>query len=195
VLRFAICLSWRREFLPKANDDRPGPCPHLDCIAPLVCAVMCLRRVPLPVVCGLGIVAALVVGETMISINGEIHSSKNSRKIWHDSTGKTRIVKSDTAKADEQSFLLQLNTQREKWAFMLAEHYRNGADRNAPLEIVFRFRRGTAARFDYVNIAQGVCDAMVKAEYLEDDSANYLIPVFEPYVIDRVNPGCDFWII
>lgn len=131
----------------------------------------------------------------MISIQGEIHSSKNSRQIFKNRrTGVPFVAKSQRSKEDERSFALQLATLRQQWAWLLNRHYEAGGVRFEPLKIVFRFRRRTAARFDYVNLAQGLLDAMVKAEYIVDDSANYVLPVFVPYVIDRDNPGCDIWL-
>jgi Holliday junction resolvase RusA-like endonuclease len=126
----------------------------------------------------------------MITIRGELHSSKNSRQIWRDSTGKTRVVKSDKSKADEGVFLEQLTEQRQKWESMLAAN----PLKNATLHICFSIRRKTKRRFDYVNIVQGLCDAMVKAGYLVDDDAEHFLPSFDEYEIDPKNPGCDFWI-
>jgi Holliday junction resolvase RusA-like endonuclease len=128
-------------------------------------------------------------GAQMISINGEIHSSKNSRQIWRKNDAKHTpfIAKSARSKEDEMAIYLQLCEQRPKWWAEL-----QGA--KYPLRIAFQFRRKTHGRFDYLNIAQGVADAMVKAEYIPDDSADYFIPIFVPYVVDKYNPGCDFWI-
>lgn len=53
----------------------------------------------------------------------------------------------------------------------------------------------TRRRFDYVNIVQGLLDAMVAVGYVEDDSAEYVIPVFEPYEIDHDNPRTEVVVI
>lgn len=120
----------------------------------------------------------------MIQINGEVHSSKNSRRIMRNQkTGLPFVAKSKQSKADETSFALQLASQFGHWREMID-------DCDFPLTIVFTFRRGSRRRFDYVNIAQGVLDAMVKAGYIPDDSADYVIPAFMPYQICK-NPGCD----
>lgn len=122
-----------------------------------------------------------------IIIQGEIHSSKNSRRIMRSGNGAPYIAKSVRAKEDEGTFSVQLYNQREAWEEMI-----KGCE--FPIRLVFLFRRATYRAFDYVNIAQGVLDAIVKAEYLPDDSARYVIPVFLPYVVDRKNPGCELTI-
>ncbi len=125
----------------------------------------------------------------MITIRGELHSSKNSRQIVR--TGKkVRIVKSDASKADESLFAGQLLEQREKWREMLEKY----ANDEGPLFLYFEIRRKTKARFDYVNIIQGLCDAMVEAGYIEDDDADHILPNFFRYKVDKNNPGCDIWI-
>jgi hypothetical protein len=121
---------------------------------------------------------------TFINIKGEIHSSKNSRRIMRSKSGSPFIAKSVRAKEDEGTFSVQLYNQREKWLEMMKGH-------KFPITLVFLFRRATKHQFDYVNIAQGVLDAMVRAEYLPDDDANHVIPAFLPYVLDRDNPGCE----
>ncbi len=97
------------------------------------------------------------------------------------------LAKSKSAKADEGSFAWQLSLQRGEWESMTA-------GLPYPLCITFLFRRASKRAFDYVNIAQGLLDAMVAAEYIPDDSADYVIPVFVPYVISKRSPGCDIGI-
>jgi len=123
-----------------------------------------------------------------IVIDGEVHSSKNSRRIMRNrKTGLPFVAKSESAKADESSFAWQLAGQAETWQAMIR-------DQEYPVTIVFEFRRATHRRFDYVNLAQGVLDAMVKAGYLPDDDAKHVIPAFVPYVVAKDNPGCDVYI-
>ena len=120
----------------------------------------------------------------IITIQGEVHSSKNSRRIMRGRNGSPFISKSKRSKEDEGIFAVQLYNQRGAWEGMTR-------DVPFPLTVIFFFRRATHRAFDYVNIAQGILDAMVKAEYLPDDSADYVIPSFLPYVVDKENPGCD----
>lgn len=125
----------------------------------------------------------------MIDIKGEIHSSKNSKRIFTNRrTGKPFITKSAASKRDETEIVAQLLEQLHVWRAATS-----GLPH--PMCVGFAFRRKTKARFDYINIAQGICDAMVEANYLPDDSAEYLIPVFMPYVVDKHNPGCTLTII
>lgn len=123
----------------------------------------------------------------MIIVQGEIHSSKNSHRIWENKkTGNPFIVKSKAAKKDESSFLEQLLDQRAEWERMTA-------GLKYPLVVSFHFRRKTRAKFDYLNIAQGLADAMQKAGYFPDDCMTYVIPDFLtwPYEVCPINPGCD----
>lgn len=62
-------------------------------------------------------------------------------------------------------------------------------DLKYPLRIEFTFIRSTKHRFDYCNSAQSVEDLMVSNKWIEDDSADHIIPVFAPYKYDKNNPG------
>lgn len=124
----------------------------------------------------------------MIVINGEIHSSKNSRRIFRNQkTGRTYVAKSKASKADEESFAVQLNVQRGEWERMVK-------GKEYPLNICFRFRRATHHRWDYANMIQGILDSMVEAAYILDDDADRVLPVFIPYILDKEHPGCDILI-
>ena len=124
----------------------------------------------------------------MIVIKGEIHSSKNSRRIFvNKKSGKPFVAKSKASKDDEGSLMPQLNTQRETWKRMIA-------GKQYPLFVVFHFVRKTERRWDFANLLQGVADAMVKAEYLPDDDVNHFIPVWGGYTINKTEPGVEFWL-
>ncbi len=123
-----------------------------------------------------------------ISIKGEIHSSKNSRQILiNRNSGKPFVAKSKASKGDEDMLALQLNTQRTIWDGMMNKQ-------PYPIFVVFHFIRKTARRWDFVNIVQGVADAMVKAGYIPDDDVEHFIPVWGGCSIDKTSPGVDFWI-
>jgi Holliday junction resolvase RusA-like endonuclease len=119
-----------------------------------------------------------------ITIQGEIHSSKNSRKIFRANNGRTYVVKSVAAKADEQILLYQLIEQKPTWE----------ASQSRSTHVCFHFIRKTHARFDFANIVQGIADAMVKAGYIEDDSVEFFIPVWAGYEVDKQNAGVRFWV-
>jgi hypothetical protein len=63
----------------------------------------------------------------------------------------------------------------------------DGAD--FPLRVSFKFIRGSKHKFDYVNPLQTILDQMVKYEWIEDDNADVIIPVFEQYEYSKVRPG------
>ena len=58
-----------------------------------------------------------------------------------------------------------------------------------PYTISFKFYRKTRRRFDYVNPLQTVQDLMVKYDWLEDDSSDHLLPVFDTYEYNKDKPG------
>lgn len=122
----------------------------------------------------------------MIVIQGEIHSSKNSRRVFR--AGKRVIVaKSAKAKADESMLAEQLSRQYEKWHEMA-----DGKD--FPLYVAFHFVRLSRRRWDFANIVQGVADAMVKAGYIPDDDVTHFIPVYAGHTVDKERHGVEFWI-
>jgi len=123
----------------------------------------------------------------MININGEIHSSKNSRRVFR-SGQRVIVAKSKAAKQDEENIHWQLVEQAPYWECMKA-------GKAYPFYVCFFFRRQTRARWDFANLVQGIADAMVKAEYIPDDDVSHFIPVYMPHTIDRRNPGCDFCLL
>jgi hypothetical protein len=125
----------------------------------------------------------------MIFLVGEVHSSKNSKRIFVNSkTGRPFISKSKASKADEGSFALQLSLQRAEWLHMTA-------GLPYPLYVSLRFIRASHRIFDYVNVSQGALDALVAADYLPDDSMKFVIPFFLPYAVDKRCPGCEIDIL
>lgn len=81
----------------------------------------------------------------------------------------------------------QLVLNRGKWLRM-AEGYEK------PLKVVFKIYRKTHRKFDYVNIIQGLQDLMVKCGWLPDDNADEIIPVFQPYDVDKNDPRVEIFI-
>ncbi len=118
-----------------------------------------------------------------IVIRGEIHLSKNSRNILRANNGRTYVVKSSAAKADEENMLYQLLEQKPTWE----------ASQSRSTHVCFHFIRKTRARFDFANIVQGVADAMVKAGYIDDDDVDHFIPEWAGYEVDKQNSGVRFW--
>jgi len=122
----------------------------------------------------------------MIVISGEIHSSKNSRRVLR-SGNRTIVAKSKQAKADEEMLSIQLNAQAEKWKEMIE-------GKIFPIHVVFHFVRTTRRKWDFVNLVQGVADAMVKAGYLPDDDVEHFVPHYGGHTVDKTNPGVEFWV-
>lgn len=58
-----------------------------------------------------------------------------------------------------------------------------------PLRIEFTFVRNSKRKFDYCNACQTCEDLMKDNGWIEDDSANHIIPVFAPYRYDKENSG------
>lgn len=63
-----------------------------------------------------------------------------------------------------------------------------------PIRLHFYFIRDSRRKFDYINVAQICQDLLVKAHCLPDDNADYIIPVFESYHVDKHNAGVKFFI-
>lgn len=128
-----------------------------------------------------------------IVLHGEPRSSKNSRQVFRskDATGKTRtiVAKSDNAKKQEVDYHWQLQDRAKKqlWESMTGNLL-------FPYLIHFRIVKKTKRRSDYVNMVQNCLDCMVKAGYLPDDDMDHVIPVFEPYSVDKENPRLEFWV-
>lgn len=60
-----------------------------------------------------------------------------------------------------------------------------------PLRVEFTFVRSSKHRFDYSNAVQTCEDLMTEFGWIEDDSADHLIPSFSPYRYDKENPGVE----
>lgn len=117
-----------------------------------------------------------------IFIPGNVPSSKNS-KIW---TGR-HLIWSKTAtkyiKDTEKYWISNCNIFRFNAS--------GAIDREAeyPIDVSFRFIRGSKHKFDYVNPLQTVLDLMVRYGWIPDDNADIIVPVFEQYEYNKENPG------
>jgi len=118
----------------------------------------------------------------MITIDGELYSSKNSRQIvFNKNTGRRYVIKSEVARTDEVELCNKLLCVKGKFLSELK-------GKKQPYRIVFKIFRQSHRRFDYINIIQNLCDCMVKVGILEDDNADVIIPEFEPYEVDKIRP-------
>lgn len=116
----------------------------------------------------------------MITIYGELYSSKNSKQIIR-CGNRMALVPSKAFRDHSAPIEQQLILNRQNWV----QEIKNA---QKPLKIVFKIYRKTHRRFDYVNIVQGLQDFMVKYGWIPDDNADEIIPVFEPYEVDSKNP-------
>ena len=116
----------------------------------------------------------------MITIYGELYSSKNSKRIVKFGN-KMALISSKQYMSSVKPIEQQLVLNRVNWFRMI-----EGSPK--PLKIVFKIYRKTHRKFDYVNIIQGLQDLMVKCGWIEDDNADELLPVFLEYEVDKNNP-------
>ncbi len=112
-----------------------------------------------------------------IFIAGNVPSSKNS-KLW---TGR-KLVWSKTARD-------YVKNTEDYWKNNREIFVKTVENKNLPLEVTFKFIRGSRHKFDYVNPLQTVLDLMVMYEWIEDDNADIIIPIFVPYKYSKENPG------
>ena len=123
-----------------------------------------------------------------ITVPFELYSSKNSKRIlFNKATGRSFVAKSKQSEQNEKDLISFLSLMRGQFAGMIK-------GKETPYRLHFKIYRQTKRRFDYVNIVQGILDSLVKSGLLEDDNADILIPVFEPYEIDKNNPRTILWI-
>lgn len=112
-----------------------------------------------------------------IFIKGNVPSLKNS-KVW---TGK-RLISSKSVRKYVDTYFKEYQLLKLQTNSILKEKLK-------PYKISFKFIRGSRHRFDYINAAQLPLDLMVKVGMLEDDNADNVIPIFEPYEYNKENPG------
>ena len=117
-----------------------------------------------------------------IFIPGNCPSLKNSKRVVRLKNGRTVVLPPKTV--DEYLRKHEWNYQTNK------DKFRNECLKTVPpYKVGFYFKRDSKRRFDYINAAQIVQDLMVKHGWIQDDNADFLIPVFEGYEIDKDNPG------
>ena len=123
----------------------------------------------------------------MITIMGELYSSKNSKQIINRG-GRSYLIPSSQYNTHLKPLQKQLFLYRYNWK-------REIENACKPLKVAFKIYRKTKRRFDYINIIQGLADEMVRAGWLVDDNADEFIPVFEPYEVDKDKPRVEISII
>ena len=116
----------------------------------------------------------------MITIYGELYSSKNSKRIVKFGD-RMALIASKQYLSSIKPIEQQLILNRHKWV----EETKNDSK---PLKIVFKVYRKTYRRFDFLNIFQGLADLMVKCGWIPDDNADEFLPIFKEYEVDKNNP-------
>ena len=124
-----------------------------------------------------------------IVLHTELRSSKNSRQFVRLKTGRTVLLKSKYAAQQDKLFASELEKNYFKWAQMTKNV------KSFPLKVGFYVYRATHRRWDWMNILQGLADAMVRAGYLEDDSAKFFTPVFLGFDVDKDDPRVEISIV
>jgi hypothetical protein len=112
-----------------------------------------------------------------IFIPYNVPSSKNS-KVW---TGRFLVNSKTTAKYIKNT---KEHWEKEKEAFL-----KMLKGKSAPYNIALYFKRDSLRRFDLINATQILFDLMQEYEWIEDDSAYIVTPVYEGFCIDREDPG------
>jgi Holliday junction resolvase RusA-like endonuclease len=110
-------------------------------------------------------------------IPGNTPSSKNGKQ-W---TGKRLIW----SKASQQ----YVKNTEKYWKEYSDTFVNESFTLAKPLKVSFKFIRKSKHKFDYVNPLQTVLDLMVRYNWISDDNADIILPVFEPYEYNKENPG------
>jgi len=110
-----------------------------------------------------------------IFINGSVPSSKNS-KIF---TGKF-LVWSKAAQKYRKESKQQYLDNKDLFLSQIHEY---------PIKCSIKFIRGTRHKFDLINPTQTLFDLFVEYQWIEDDNADIIIPVYEQYEYNKENPG------
>lgn len=113
----------------------------------------------------------------MIYLKGNVPSSKNSKQ-W---TGKM-LIQSKTVR----NYLKEYEIQYKLYANKFKEMIKN---KEKPYYIGFYFIRDSKRKFDYNNLTQLPQDLMVKHKWLEDDNADYIVPIGLGYTVDKAKAG------
>lgn len=126
----------------------------------------------------------------MITLYGELYSSKNSRQVVN-VRGRTLVLKSKQCQRGEKEFAPQMEDLREDF---LREIDNQLTQIKKPLKVGFKVYRKTHRRFDYQNILQGLSDLMVRYGWIPDDNADEFLPIYKEYEVDKENPRVEITI-
>jgi hypothetical protein len=119
---------------------------------------------------------------TTIFIPNSVPSSKNS-KIW---TGKHLIWSKAAQRYVKETETYWINNCND---FKFAAAGSIAREPIYPISVYFKFVRNSKHKFDYINPLQTVLDLMVRYNWIPDDNADIILPIFEPYEYNKKNPG------
>lgn len=129
-----------------------------------------------------------------IFIPGNVPSLKNSKQIIQipikGGCGKKRpmLTSSKSVKAYERNTLMYWKINASKFREEAKWH------QGKPLNVAFKFLRGSKHKFDYTNALDTVQDLMVRYGWIPDDNADEILPVIKPYEYNKSTPGVLIWI-
>lgn len=110
-------------------------------------------------------------------ISGNTPSSKNGR-VW---TGNNFLPSAYTR--------VWIRRTKPEWIAQKEKFLEAIRDIGKPYYIELTFVRKSRHRFDYINIAQIICDMMKEHGWITDDNADEMKPYFADYIYDKGNPG------
>jgi hypothetical protein len=119
----------------------------------------------------------LALENNQIFIPGNVASSKNS-KVW---TGKF-LVSSKTTQNYTKNTVALYQAYKSRFVALTENKLK-------PHKIGFYFIRDSKRKFDFINALQLPADLMVKNNWIADDNADELLPVFLGYHVDKLNAG------
>jgi len=124
----------------------------------------------------------------ILVVSGDTPSLKNGKEIGWSHKKKRKILKpserycrwADVARIELLQF--RQRVRATEWIY--------------PITLKFKFYRTTRRAFDYLNVAQGLCDVGIELGMWPDDNMNYVVPDFsEGWEIDKINPRVEVEII
>ena len=114
----------------------------------------------------------------VIWIKGNVPSSKNSKVR----TKSGLMIHSKQSREYYDATQVDWIDNRMKFEAMFAKEPK-------PWYVGFYFVRKSKHKFDYNNANQSLTDLMTKYEWIDDDNADEIKPVFINYHYDKLNPG------
>ena len=123
----------------------------------------------------------------MITIYGELYSSKNSKRIVKFGD-RLALIASKAYLSSIKPLEQQLMLNKYKWLKEIE-------NRPKPLKIGFRIYRKTKRAWDWLNIGQGISDLMVKCGWLPDDNVYEYIPMLIDWEVDKNNPRVEIFLV